>query len=199
MQLIDFIECRLKEREVENLTCISRFYLPLPLIKAAEEVLRRRGLQRREEMVLMAGWLGKQRGLVSTLIVPETISTTAEVRIPQEEILKIAETVSRRRLRVFLQAHTHPTDWTGLSLIDIQHPFSFSPGFIQIVVPWFCETGLFTPKTGVHETLGISSSGLLRTRRLSKAEICKRFWAFEPRELEEVIRGCPVGFPIVPD
>jgi len=191
MEIIEFVDLPIERKEADlnfPLLHLRRLCLRLPrtLITAVEEALWRKGRQHQEEMVLLAGVIlkrsQKKEAIVTSVIVPDSISTFAEVRLSQDEILRVSEAVAQRGLRVFAQVHTHPGDWVGLSSTDLRFPFSFTPGFLQVVVPRYCKHGLLTNGTAIYETLGIDHRGLLKVRRLSTEEIQERFRVFDPPE-----------------
>jgi len=183
MLIKDFLKLNIKQYVNLEPSHITRFYLPKQLIEAAEEALLFKGRFFFEEMIIIAGYTlssWSRYAVASTIIHPETISSYGEVELPSYEIPAIAEAIFERGARIFFQIHTHPDRWCNLSLMDRRYPFFTA---LQIVVPDYGRHGIFTPWTRIYEPVGVTSSGLLRARQLSKAEIQERFWLFDLNHL----------------
>jgi hypothetical protein len=112
------------------------------VIKPLEQHLYNTGLERREEAALLAGYIvGKSTGLVTTVIIPYTESSSGGCSFPMDVTARCFETISRSGQLILAQIHTHPgRAWH--SNTDDEWAFSDSPGLFSIVVPCFCRYDL---------------------------------------------------------
>jgi proteasome lid subunit RPN8/RPN11 len=153
---------------------LSKLFLCEPVIGPLEQHLHRTGLEHREEAALLAGYIiGRELGLVTTVILPYTESNVAGCELPLDITLKCIDTMNKSGQIVLAQVHTHPGR-SFHSNTDDEWAFSDSPGLFSIVVPCFCRYGLkkiFTDGLAIYERL-VNGDWY----QLDSAEIRSRFY-----------------------
>jgi hypothetical protein len=112
------------------------YFVSSSVINATHRHLRREGRKSCEGLVYWAGWYEGPVCIVTTALIPRAIGRWGGVRVPTEEIIRIAELVRALDLLIVAQIHTHPGDHRHSGGDDV-NAVSSVPGFLSIVVPNF--------------------------------------------------------------
>ncbi len=115
------------------------YFVSSAVIDATHKHLRGEGRRPCEGLVYWAGWYEGSICIVTTALIPRSISRWGGVRVPTEEMIRIGETLRRLDLLIVAQIHTHPGDH-GHSGGDDVNAVSSAPGFLSIVVPNFDQS-----------------------------------------------------------
>jgi hypothetical protein len=139
-----------------------------------QELLRERGVQRREGYVV---WVGEMtdRAVVRDVWPVSARGDAAHALVAFDDVVALAERVHSAGWAILAQVHSHP----GVAFhseIDDDHPVSHQLGFISIVVPDFAAN---SPRVGwaYYEHLGRG-----RWRELAGDELRRRFVVSEEKE-----------------
>ena len=78
---------------------------------------------------------------VVDFIHPEHGASRHRYTVPTSEVRRISEELYRTGRQIVGQAHTHPGH-AFHSERDDEGPMVHAPGYVSVVVPWFCRDGL---------------------------------------------------------
>ncbi len=149
--------------DMERKPFINKVKISKEMFDTTIEILRKRGMQREEGLVLWGGLINDDwtEARVIKSIVHEAGHWGGGVDLDYQTLIKISDYINARGLVLLAQVHTHPRDF-GHSCGDEKTPTSHRYGFISIVVPNYA---LFDhqdlSKTYVYEYLGNNSWRLL--------------------------------------
>ncbi len=101
---------------------------------------------------------------------PEHDRSTHQYTVPPEEVRRISEDLYARGRQIVGQVHTHPGT-AFHSGRDDEGPMVHSPGFLSVVVPWFCRDGL----PGLPGCYATVYGGGAAWRELSRGETLSTF------------------------
>ena len=148
---------------VERKPFIKKILISKEMFDSTIEILRKRGMQREEGLVLWGGLITDDwtEARVVKSIVHEAGHWGGGVNLDYKTLLTISDYLNARGLVLIAQVHTHPRDF-GHSCGDEKTPTSHRYGFISIVVP---DYALYDhqdlSKSYVYEYLGGTSWRLL--------------------------------------
>ena len=139
-----------------NLESVSSFEVPESIVLDTEESLRKAGRDGYELFVLWSGEVSNSQFLVRTAHVPEQESfklpTGLSVRVDGQALHRLNAWLYEEKEILGVQVHAHPTD-AFHSDTDDTFPIVTILGGLSIVVPDFCNGGLFVPDTAVYRLL----------------------------------------------
>lgn len=98
-------------------------------------------------------WFGLElgaRSVVTTLVVPDADTTGGGVRTSAAANAEAMEVMVGTPLVLLGQAHSHPYEFVGHSLVDDRETFAQFPGALSVVVPYFGRKGINLEACGVH-------------------------------------------------
>lgn len=121
---------------------LSKVLICEDVLTPLEEHLRTTGLAHREEAALLTGYiLGKCVGLVTTVLLPYTESSSVGCILPMDVTVECMDRMNQYGQIVLAQVHTHPgRAWH--SDTDDHWAFTDSAGLFSIVIPAFGRFGL---------------------------------------------------------
>jgi hypothetical protein len=151
---------------------IQHYYVPLAVLKATSQVMRRYGQEQRECYVWWGGYFSTDHtAQVVTVLYPAVDTDFGRVHLRLKELLVLHAALRDLDQVLLAELHTHPPGVGGQNRVDAAYPAAPYPGFISIVVPDFAFPRLYDlRKTYVYE---YRAAG--RWRRLTRAQIATRF------------------------
>lgn len=121
------------------------------VVKITDLILKQYGQFSHEGLVFWAGNSLENRINITHVIAPETESSEGRVTVPHSSIYHVVRSLSKNKLIHIGQVHTHPGKWVDHSGGDDEWAPFKRTGLISIVVPSYCNTGMFPlKKTGIH-------------------------------------------------
>ncbi len=120
---------------------MKKILIPLSILKETQAFLRGHGQLGHEGMVLWTGEKNGHEATVKSCIHPRQKCTAVSYDIPLEESQTINKMLSEKREVIIAQVHSHPGAAFHSSRDDAM-PFTYSIGFLSLVVPDFCDRQL---------------------------------------------------------
>jgi hypothetical protein len=116
---------------------IIKYKVPLPILQATADALRRVGEGRKEAVALWQGKiLSDTEAQVSKLLIPRQITGPRHFNIPMDERLRIMDEINKVVEFILIQLHTHPKE-AFHSEADDRYAVTKHLHAISIVVPDF--------------------------------------------------------------
>lgn len=117
---------------------ISRYYVPLAVLEATDQVMRRFGAEERECYVWWGGYFTPSgEGQVLTALWPEAATDFGCVHLNNRQLLQLHQQLRSLDQLLMVELHTHPPGAGGQNEVDAAHPAATYPGFVSVVVPDF--------------------------------------------------------------
>ena len=120
---------------------MKKIFVPLNIINETHLYLRSHGKMGHEGMVLWSGTKLGSEATVKTCIHPAQKCTAVSYDIPLEESQTINRILAEKSEVIIAQVHSHPGAAFHSSRDDAM-PFTYSIGFLSLVVPNFCDQQL---------------------------------------------------------
>ncbi len=159
------IEARIKP------TYISQIRVPRTILEKTAQHIAAFATRGQECMVFWSGKLvGHNKAHISSCICPEQRTSFVTIEIPLRETARVHHLLAMREEFLFVQVHSHPGDAFHSATDDI-YPITHKPGFISIVVPYFCSEGIMD----LARCFVVEHVRCGRWRRLDPSEIERRF------------------------
>lgn len=151
-------------------TITSTFYIPSEIISETETYLKRKGKLGKEGLVLWAGKKINESQFIVTIRLVGGSAWGEGVALKQKDMIKLVTELSKNRLALLVQVHSHPNKIEH-SLGDDRNPVSFHIGYISIVVWNYGLSGMkLLENCYIYEY-----QGKLYWKKLSAEEIKERF------------------------
>lgn len=157
-------------------TALPTLVVPREVRERIEETLRGCGAHGWECVVFLTAALPAPDALppaereVLDFYHPEHGASRHQYTVPPEEVRRISEDLYRRRRQIVGQIHTHPIH-AFHSERDDEGPMVHAPGYLSVVVPWFCRDGL----AGLPGCYATVYQGGAEWRELSRDETLSTF------------------------
>lgn len=136
-----------------NLEDIEKFVVPQNIVEGTEVRLREAGRQGYEAFALWTGTGERNEFTVSTLHVPQQTGFKMRrgvcVRVEGSELHRLNRWLFENEEILAVQIHTHPQE-AYHSETDDDYPIVTLLGGLSIVVPDFCQYGMFCRRTAVY-------------------------------------------------
>ncbi len=116
---------------------LKKITIPSTIFRETEVHLRGHGRMGHEGMVLWTGNKNGQEAIVKSCIHPRQDCTAVSYDIPLEESQAINRLLEENGEVIIAQVHSHPGAAFHSSRDDAM-PFTYSIGFLSLVVPNFC-------------------------------------------------------------
>ncbi len=151
---------------------IRHYDIPLPVLEATDQVMRRFGRENRECYVWWGGYFTSDaEAQVLSVLYPRDRTSFGRVHLKLPTLEKMHRVLRSRDQILLIELHTHPPGAGGQNEVDAAHPAAPYSGFISIVVPDFAFPHLHDLRnTYVYEYIGN-----LRWRQIDRSEIEERF------------------------
>lgn len=104
-----------------------------------------------EQVAFLDGYRFDDPGVVTTLVIPDAVSTEGYYSVSAEAMHKAGVHLREHAMVRLAQVHTHPADWVGLSPRDKSCAYSQRDGSISIVLPSWGRADGPIESIGVHE------------------------------------------------
>ncbi len=155
----------------------GRVYVPLDVMRATSDVMRRHGRERREAYVWWGGYfLPDGDAQVVTALYPDVPTEHGRVHLDHQNLIALHERLRALDLVLVAELHTHPPGAGGQNDVDAANAAATYRGFVTIVVPDFAAPILHDLRTAyVYEYEGGD-----QWRELTETEIEGRFLVEEP-------------------
>jgi hypothetical protein len=150
---------------------IERYFVRTDVLEETSNYFQQKGKVRHEAYVLWAGTVPNQKdAYVTCCVIPKVPTSSGRVSIGLRKLLAIHDELTKRRIVLLCQLHTHPGNF-GHSLGDERQAANYRLGFISIVVPHYGRQRLNNLKgCYVYEYVGNWS-----WRPLKNEEVDERF------------------------
>ena len=119
----------------------KKIFVPLDIVNETHQYLRNHGKLGHEGMVLWSGIKMNSEATVKTCIHPRQKCSAVSYDIPLEESQTINRILAEKHEVIIAQVHSHPGSAFHSSRDDAM-PFTYSIGFLSLVVPNFCDQQL---------------------------------------------------------
>ena len=144
------------------------YFVNESVLQATHSHLQREGRNFHEGLVYWIGWYSEESCIVTSVLVPRSVSRYGGVTVSTEEMARINNALRQADLLLVAQIHTHPGDH-GHSAGDDGNAVSSLPGFLSIVVPNFAQAeDLVLSESYVHRYQGAGRWCYLQPDEVSK-------------------------------
>ena len=117
---------------------IDRVYVPLGVLEATSQVMRRFGMQQRECYVWWGGsFVADGVAQVASAYCPDIPTDYGRIYLGVRDFHALHRELRARDQVLIVELHTHPPGAGGQNEVDAAHPAAPYPGFLTIVVPDF--------------------------------------------------------------
>lgn len=129
-------------RQRQRPASINRYYLTGDVITATEKLMRRYGKEERECYVWWGGYCTSDGDAqIVSAILPEVTTQFGRVHLSSAQLSKLHAKLRELDQILLVELHTHPGG-SGQNEVDAAHPAAIYPGFVTVVVPDFCKSGI---------------------------------------------------------
>lgn len=108
-----------------------------------------------------AVWGGKRAGSIETVeavyFLDDLVGKVQRRQyhyVPQRSLARLFAKLTENKHLIVADIHTHPSDWVGLSPLDMEHPIEFRRGIHAVVLPSYALHPPSLKQAGVHKYQG---------------------------------------------
>ncbi len=97
----------------------------------------------------------------------------ATITGPRPALNLLFSILTEKNYCIIADVHTHPTNWVGLSEVDIEHPIEYRIGLPMIVIPNYGKGDIQLNSIGVHLYKGKGIWDNISFKDVNKLIICE--------------------------